>query len=175
VYPAVELLVAGLVTACVLVFGPTPYAALASFFVLVLVILAAADVRYRLVPNRIVLPAAAVCIVGMSVLQPSVEWLVAALAAAGLLLLSALAYPKGMGMGDVKLALLLGGMLGRTVSVALMVGFLSALLPSAALFLRHGVRARGMAIPLVPFLAFGAVVALFAGDTILAWYVGVFG
>jgi leader peptidase (prepilin peptidase)/N-methyltransferase len=175
VYPAVELLIAGLVTACVLVFGPTAYAALASFFVAVLVTLAAADVRYRLVPNRIVLPAAVVCLIGMTLLQPSVEWLVAAAAASAFLLASALVYPKGMGMGDVKLALLLGAMLGRTVAVALMLGFLVALLPSVVLFARYGSRARGMAIPLVPFLAFGAVVALFAGNAILGWYLGHFG
>ena len=70
------------------------------------------------------------------------------MAAAGFLLLAALAYPKGMGMGDVKLALLLGAMLGRAVSVALMVGLLAALVPAAVLWLRHGSQARRMAIPL---------------------------
>ena len=88
---------------------------------------------------------------------------------------AALAYPKGMGMGDVKLALLLGAMLGRDVSVALMVGFIAALVPAAVLALRHGSKVRKMAIPFAPFLAFGAVVALFFGDAILDWYLGIFG
>ena len=77
--------------------------------------------------------------------------------------MAALAYPKGMGMGDVKLALLLGAMLGRSVAVALMIGFLAALVPAAVLLFRHGSKARKIAIPFVPFLAFGAIVALFCG------------
>ena len=97
------------------------------------------------------------------------------LGAASFLFVAALAYPAGMGMGDVKLALLLGAMLGRTSRSALMVGFLAALLPAARAVRAHGSEARKMAIPLVPFLAFGAVVALFAGDTMLDWYLGLTG
>ena len=140
-----------------------------------LVTLSAIDLGYRIVPNRIVLPAAAIVLVAATALQPSAEWAIAALGASGFLFVAALAYPKGMGMGDVKLALLLGAMLGRSVAVALMIGFLAALVPSAVLFLRHGSKARKMAIPFVPFLAFGAVVALFVGDAILDWYLGIFG
>ena len=66
-------------------------------------------------------------------------------------------------MGDVKLALLLGVALGRTVPVAMMVGMVSALVPSVVLFARHGSAARKMKIPFGPFLALGGVVALFAG------------
>ena len=73
-------------------------------------------------------------------------------------------------MGDVKLALLLGVAVGRSVPVALMVGMLSALVPSAVLFARHGGAARKMGIPFAPFLAFGGVVALFAGDAVVHWY-----
>jgi leader peptidase (prepilin peptidase)/N-methyltransferase len=72
----------------------------------------------------------------------------------------------------VKLALLLGAFLGRTVSVALMLGLLAALVPSIALLARHGKAARKMGFPLGPFLALGAVVALFAGHEILHWYFG---
>ena len=77
-------------------------------------------------------------------------------------------------MGDVKLALLLGAMLGRPVAVGLMIGFLAALVPAAVLTLRHGSKARKIAIPFAPFLAFGAIVALFAGDPILDWYLATF-
>lgn len=174
-YPAVEAVTAALVAACVLVFGATAYAALASFFCIVLVTLSAADLRYRLVPNRIVLPAAAIVLVAHTAIDPSVEWVLAALGASAFLLVAALVHPKGLGMGDVKLALLLGAMLGVDVVIALMVGFLAALVPSLVLLLRHGSRARKMAIPLVPFLALGAVVALFAGDAILDWYMGLTG
>ena len=175
IYPAVELATALLVTACVLAFGLTAYAALSAFFVVTLVTLSAADLRYRIVPNRIVLPAAAIVLVAATALQPSAEWALAAFGASGFLFVAALAYPQGLGMGDVKLALLLGAMLGRSVAVALMIGFLAALVPSVILFLRHGSKARKMAIPLVPFLAFGAIVALFAGDAILDWYLGILG
>jgi leader peptidase (prepilin peptidase)/N-methyltransferase len=78
-----------------------------------------------------------------------------------------------MGMGDVKLALLLGVVLGRTVPVALLLGMLSALVPAAVLGVRHGRAARKMTIPFGPFLSLGGVVALFAGHTILDWYLRV--
>ena len=175
IYPAVEAVTAALVVACVLAFGATAYAALASFFVIVLVTLSATDLRYRLVPNRIVLPSAAIVLVAHTAIDPSVEWILAALGASTFLLVAALVHPKGLGMGDVKLALLLGAMLGLDVVVALMIGFLAALVPSVVLLARHGSGARKMAIPLVPFLALGAVVALFAGDAILDWYMGLTG
>jgi leader peptidase (prepilin peptidase) / N-methyltransferase len=73
-------------------------------------------------------------------------------------------------MGDVKLALLMGAALGRTVPVAMMVGMLAALVPSLYLLARHGAAARKMAIPFGPFLALGSVVALFAGGPLLHAY-----
>ena len=173
-YPAVEAGTAALAVACVAVFGPTAEAALAIGFCALLVTLSAIDIRERIVPDRIVLPAAALVLVFHTMLDPSLEWLVASIAAAGFLFVAVLAYPKGLGMGDVKLALVLGGMLGATVSIALFIGFLAALLPAAALLARHGSAARKMAVPLVPFLSLGAVVALFFGDRILEGYLGLF-
>ena len=73
-------------------------------------------------------------------------------------------------MGDVKLALLMGAALGKTVSVALMVGMLAAMIPGLVLFARHGAKARKMGIPFGPFLAIGSVVALFWGGDILHAY-----
>jgi leader peptidase (prepilin peptidase)/N-methyltransferase len=173
-YPAVELVTAVLVGACGLRFGLTPDALVAAFFCVVLVAISAIDLEHRIVPNRIVLPAAAVVLAAQTALHPSLEWLLAALGASTFLLVAALVYPAGMGMGDVKLALLLGAMLGRTVPVGLMVGMVSALAPSVVLFARHGSKARKMGIPFAPFLAFGAVVALFAGDALLELYLGTF-
>jgi len=174
-YPVVEAVPALLVAACVLRFGLTADAAVASFFCVVLVAVSAIDIEHRIVPNRIVVPAAAVVLVAQTALHPSPEWLLGALAAAGLLFAAALAYPRGMGMGDVKLALLLGAMLGRTVGVALMVGMVAALVPVIVLATRHGRASRRMSIPFAPFLAFGGVVALFAGTAILDRYLGLFG
>jgi leader peptidase (prepilin peptidase)/N-methyltransferase len=138
------------------------------------VTLSAVDVQHRIVPNRIVLPAAGVTLVAHTLLDPSVAWVAGALGAAGVLFLAVLAYPRGLGMGDVKLALLLGAMLGASVAVGLFLGFVAGLVPSLVLFARHGGKARKMAIPLVPFLALGAVVALFAGDRLLDAYLTLF-
>ena len=169
-YPAVELSTALLVAGCFWKFGLSWEAVVASFFCVVLVVLSAIDIDRRIVPNRIVLPAAVVVLVAQTVLHPSVEWLAAGLGASLFLLLAALAYPRGMGMGDVKLALLLGFALGRTVPVAMFAGMISALVPSAILFARHGSAARKMAIPFAPFLALGGLLGLFAGQSLLHAY-----
>jgi leader peptidase (prepilin peptidase) / N-methyltransferase len=169
-YPLVEATTALLVAACVLRFGLTWDAAVAAFFCIALVAISATDAERHVIPNRIVLPAAAVVLATNTMLHPSVEWTIAGLGAALFLFVAALAYPAGMGMGDVKLALLLGVAVGRTVPVAMMVGMLSALVPSVALFARHGSAARKMKIPFGPFLAFGGVVALFAGTALLELY-----
>jgi len=171
-YPAVELTTGLLVAGCALRFGFTWYALFAAGFCSVLVAVSAIDVEHRIIPNRIVIPAAVAALAFQLAREPGVEWPVAAFGAALFLFVAAVAHPRGLGMGDVKLALLLGAFLGWSVSVALMVGLLAALVPSVALFARHGKAARKMAIPLGPFLAFGAVVALFAGGPILHWYLG---
>ena len=169
-YPAVELVTALLLAGCVLAFGLTAQAAIAAFFCAVLVAVSAIDLEHRIIPNRIVLPATVFVLVANGARDLSPEWALAALAASGFLFAAALAYPAGMGMGDVKLALLMGAALGRAVSVALMVGMLAALVPSVVLLVRHGSKARKMGIPFGPFLAIGSIVALFWGHEILHAY-----
>ncbi len=172
-YPIVEALTAALIVACVVRFGLTPEAAVAAFFCSVLVAISAIDIEHRIVPNRIVLPSFAVVLVAQTAIEPSPEWALGALGASGFLLAAALVYPAGMGMGDVKLALLLGAMLGRLVTVGLLFGMVFALVPAAVLAVRHGRRARKMSLPFAPFLALGSIVALFAGEPVLDWYLGV--
>ncbi len=172
--PAVELASALLVTGCVVAFGLTGAAAVAALSCGALVVVTATDLEHRIVPNRVVLPAAAAVLALHTAVAPSAEWSLAALGAAGALFLVAFAYPGGLGMGDVKLALLIGAMLGRTAPLALMLGTLLALVPSLVLLARHGSRARKLAIPFAPFLALGSVIALFAGDALLDVYFGVF-
>lgn len=172
-YPAVELATGVLFAGCVLAFGVSWDALVAAFFCAALVAVTATDLEHRIVPNRIVLPAAAVVLAAQTILHPSPEWTLAALGAALFFLVAALAYPAGLGMGDVKLALLLGAALGRTVPVALMLGMAAALVPSAVLLARHGAAARKMALPFAPFLALGGVIALFAGEWILDAYLNV--
>jgi leader peptidase (prepilin peptidase)/N-methyltransferase len=169
-YPVVELVTAVLIAACVFAFGLTAQAALAAFFCAVLVAISAVDLEHRIVPNRIVLPATALLLPLHAIVDPSPQWALGALGASLFLFLAVLAYPAGMGMGDVKLALFMGAMLGKTVAVALMVGMVSALVPALFLLVRHGSKARKMGIPFAPFLALGSLVALFFGDQLLDGY-----
>ncbi len=175
-YLLVELLTAVLVAACFARFGLSGEAFVAAFFVAVLVVLSAIDVERKLLPDVIVLPAAAIVLAAQIALFPdrALEWTLAALAASGFLFAAVLVHPKGMGMGDVKLALLMGAALGKPVAVAMMVGMLAALAVGIALLARHGSVARKVAIPFGPFLALGSVVALFAGERILSGYLGLF-
>lgn len=169
-YPAVELATAVLFSLCVLRLGATPKAAVAAFFCAVLVAIAAIDIEHRIIPNRIVLPAAVAVLAAQTVLDLSATWIIAAVGGAFVFLLTALAYPGGMGMGDVKMVLLLGAMLGTTLPVGLLIGLFAALVPSAVLVARHGRQARTMGIPLAPFLALGGIVALFAGHNLIHLY-----
>lgn len=175
-YPAVELATAVLVAACFLRFGLSGRALVAALFAATLVVLSAIDVERRILPDLIVLPATALVLALQLAFFPgqALEWVLAALGASLFLFLALLAYPRGMGMGDVKLALLLGAALGKLVTVGLMLGMLAALVAGVVLFARHGAAARKMAIPFGPFLAFGSLVALFFGETILAAYLGLF-
>jgi leader peptidase (prepilin peptidase) / N-methyltransferase len=173
-YPAVELVTGLLVAACVWKFGLTGTAAVAAFFCLALVAVSATDLEHRIIPNRIVLPATVIVLAANTALHPSPRWGLAALGASGFLFAAALAYPKGMGMGDVKLALLMGAALGKTVPVAMMIGMSSALVPGVYLLVRHGKAARKMGVPFGPFLALGSVAALFAGQWLLDAYFSLF-
>ena len=169
-YHAVEIVTAVLVAGCVLAFGLSAKTLVAAFFCAVLVTVSAIDIAQRIIPNRIVLPAAAIVLVANTAIDPSPQWILGAVGACGFLLVAALVYPAGMGMGDVKLALLMGAALGRTVPVALMAGMLAAVIPSLFLVVRYGAKGRKMGIPFGPFLAIGSIVALFWGARILDAY-----
>jgi leader peptidase (prepilin peptidase) / N-methyltransferase len=175
-YPAVELATAVLVAASFWKFGLTGEAVVAAYFCAALVVLSAIDAERRILPDLIVLPSFALVLGAQIALDPGrwVEFVGSALGASLFLFLALVAYPRGMGMGDVKLALLLGAGLGKLVGVGLMVGMLSALGASTVLFARHGLAARRMAIPFGPFLAFGAIVALFFGQPLLDGYLDLF-
>jgi leader peptidase (prepilin peptidase)/N-methyltransferase len=119
------------------------------------------------------LPAAIAAVAIGLVLDPSgvPEQLISGAAAAGFLLAFALAYPRGMGMGDVKLAGVLGLYLGRSVAVALLVAVLAGVIVGVVAMIRVGVtQGRKTAIPFGPFLAFGGVIGLLAGPPIVHWY-----
>jgi leader peptidase (prepilin peptidase)/N-methyltransferase len=131
--------------------------AAAAVYVAALLAISYIDVRERRVPNRIVLPAAAIVLALRTIGDPSPEWAIAALAAAAFLLVPAVIYPAGLGMGDVKLMLLLGAMLGRDVVTALVVGLAAAAIPSLVLLIMGR---RRTTFPLAPFLALGGLLGL---------------
>jgi prepilin signal peptidase PulO-like enzyme (type II secretory pathway) len=154
---------AGFVAACLAVFGPTLHGFAASVFCLALAVVTATDLEYRLIPDRIVGPAVLVVLPAMTLDHPSPEWVLAGLSASVFLLLFSLISPQGMGMGDVKLAFLMGAALGRDVVVAFVVASVASMVPSIVLLALHGRKGRKIGFAFGPFLAFGSVVALFVG------------
>lgn len=135
-----------------------------AFFVAVLVVLSVIDVRTRRLPNRIVLPAAGLVLAAQIAIAPdrALEWTLGALSAFAFLLAAALLNPAGLGMGDVKLALLLGAALGWAVFAALLIGLAAGALAGAVMIVRNGWTAgRKATFPLGPFLALGGLAALF--------------
>ena len=145
-------------------YGPTGRGALAASLAALLVVLSAIDLERRVLPNVIVLPAIAVALPAQLLLAPGrwLEWMLAAVGAALVILLPLLAGRAGIGMGDVKLAFLLGLVLGEGVMLAILVASFAVLPVALALLARHGGAALRMGVPFGPFLALGAVVALLA-------------
>ena len=174
-YPLVEALTAALAAAVVLVLADDGLGDVLLGLVLValLVPIALIDLDHRIIPNRLTaLGAVAALAIGVATdLDGVPEQLIAGAAAGGFLLLAALARPGGMGMGDVKLAGMLGMFLGREVAVALLVAFVAGTLVGVVVMARRGVgEGRKTAIPFGPFLALGGVVGLLAGPAIVDWY-----
>ena len=172
-YPLTELTLGVLYAATVLVLWDDP-AEVASglVFVTVLVAITLTDLERRIIPNRILLVGAVLAVAIAAVGDPGElpELAIAAAAAGGLLFLAALLYPRGMGLGDVKLAATMGLFLGRNVAPALLVALLAGTVVGLAIILREGASARKRAIPFGPFLALGGVVGLLAGDELVDWY-----
>jgi leader peptidase (prepilin peptidase)/N-methyltransferase len=135
---------------------------LAAFAAAVLVILSVIDLEQRRVPNRIVVPAAAVILAGRIALDPGRAWVWAAasLGAAFAFFVFAILRPGGLGMGDVKLVLLMGAALGAAIIPALLVGTLAAAVYGLFLMGRYGAEAGRRTMAYVPFLALGALLAL---------------
>jgi leader peptidase (prepilin peptidase)/N-methyltransferase len=172
-YPIVEATTAALAVSVVLVKHSTHDVALGLALIAVLVPVALIDYDHRIIPNKLTLPAAIVAIaIGLATHPAGVpEQLIAGAAAGGFLLFFALAYPRGMGMGDVKLAAVLGLFLGRSVAVAVLSGVLAAAIVGGIVMARVGVSAgRKTAVPFGPFLALGGVLGLLVGPQIVHWY-----
>ena len=171
-YPLVEGLTAVTFAVVALVRGIDAGLLLELPFAAMLIAVAAIDLEHRIVPNRILAPAAVYAVAASAVLRPEElpELLVAGAGAFTLLLLAALAYPGGMGMGDVKLAGTMGLYLGLSVAPALLVAFLSGSVVGLAIVARQGAKARKQAVPFAPFLALGGLVGLLAGPELIDLY-----
>ena len=171
-YPVVELLTALAFAAVVLVRGFDNDLILELPFVAALIALAGIDLDHKLLPNRIVYPLAAYGVIATLLVESGelVEHVIAGAGAFVFLLVAVLAYPRGMGMGDVKLAGAMGLYLGASVIPALLVAFLSGSLVGIVILAREGAAARKKAIPFGVFLALGGIVGLLAGPELIDFY-----
>jgi leader peptidase (prepilin peptidase)/N-methyltransferase len=176
-YPLTELALGALYAATVAVLWDDPTEiVLGLVFVTMLVAITLTDLDRRVIPNKILLLAATAAIAIVAVGDPSSlpERAIAATAAGAGFFLVVLAYPRGMGLGDVKLAAVMGLFLGRNVAPAILVALLAGSIVGLLLITRHGAEARKRAIPFGPFLALGGIVALLAGDQLVDWYLSTF-
>jgi leader peptidase (prepilin peptidase)/N-methyltransferase len=171
-YPAVELITALVFAAVVLVRGFDDDLIIELPFVAALIALAGIDLDHRLLPNKIVYPLAAWGVVAVLIADRDdiVEHLVAGAGAFLFLFLAVLAYPRGMGMGDVKLAGAMGIYLGTSVIPALLVAFLSGSVVGIVIIAREGAAARKKAVPFGVFLALGGIVGVLAGPELIDIY-----
>jgi leader peptidase (prepilin peptidase)/N-methyltransferase len=176
-YPLIELAVGAAFAATALVLYDDPAElALGLVFVSVLAAITLTDLERRVIPNAILLVGSVIGLGIVVATDPSSLPERAAAAAGGgaFLLLFALIYPRGMGMGDVKLAAVMGLFLGASVVPALFVGIALGALAGLGLILRYGSAARKHAVPFGPFLAIGGVVGLLAGSQMIDAYLNAF-
>ncbi|HTU96377.1 MAG TPA: prepilin peptidase [Solirubrobacteraceae bacterium] len=172
-YPLIEGLTGALFAAVAIAQGSSSQVWLDLIFVAALVAITVIDLEHQIIPNRILAPLALAAVVLTAIFQPHhlPEHLIAGAAAGGFLLVAVLAYPAGMGMGDVKLAAVMGLVLGRAVAPAMFVALISGTVVGAIVMARKGVsEGRKTRIPFGPFLALGSVVGLFAGDALVNVY-----
>jgi len=165
---------AGLAAAVAATFGPSWRALAAAVLVLALVPVVVVDLRHRLVPDAVVVPAAGLGVAAAIAAEPGRWWAppAAAVGTGGALALVWAIRPDGMGLGDAKLGVLMGGVLGAAVVPALALAFAAGAVAGLALLALLGRRARGLALPFAPFLAGGALAALWWGDRLAGLAVG---
>jgi leader peptidase (prepilin peptidase)/N-methyltransferase len=170
------MLTAVVFAAIVLIRGLKPELALDLPFAAMLIAVAGIDLEHRIVPNKVLLPMAVWGIGASAVvrLHSLPELLAAGAGAFAFLLVAALIHPKGMGMGDVKLAGVMGLYLGVSVVPALFIGFLSGSVIGVAMLARHGAKGRKKGVPFAPFLAIGGIAALLAGPALIHLYTHTF-
>ena len=175
-YPAIELLTAVAFGAIVLLNGVDTDLVWELPFAAMLIAVAGIDLEHRIIPNKVMLPSAVFAVATAIALRPDdlVELGIAGVAAFMAFLLAALAYPAGMGMGDVKLAGVMGLFLGTAVIPSLFIAFLTGTLVGVAVIAKHGKSGRKKGVPFGPFLALGGLIGLLAGTELIDLYTGTF-
>lgn len=174
-YPAIELASGALAAGAIVSFGPTWEGLAAALLVVTLVPVFVIDLEHRLIPRMLVVPAAALGLAAAIAARPAAWWVPLVAAAGAFVFFYLLSLTGGMGDGDADLALLMGAVLGASVVPALFVAFAVGALVGVAYLARFGSRARKMAVPFGPFLATGALVALWFGPSMIGWYAGTLG
>jgi leader peptidase (prepilin peptidase) / N-methyltransferase len=176
-YPLTELCLGALWAAVVAaLWGDWGEIALGLVLVSALLAVTLTDLERRIIPNKVLIVTVVLGVAIAAVSDPGSlpERAAAAVAAGGLFFLAALAYPQGMGLGDVKLAATMGLLLGRNVAPAILIALVAGALVGLVKMAREGVAARKQGIPFGPFLALGGVVGLLAGNQLVDWYLGTF-
>ena len=171
-YPLVELATALAFAAVVAIRGFDNDLVLELPFVAALIALAAIDYDHKLLPNKIVYPLAAYGVIATLLVDRDdlVENLIAGAGAFAFLLAAVIAYPRGMGMGDVKLAGAMGLYLGLSIIPALLAAFLSGSVVGVVILAREGAAGRKKAVPFGVFLALGGIVGVLAGPELIDVY-----
>jgi leader peptidase (prepilin peptidase)/N-methyltransferase len=176
-YPLVELTTGALYAAVVATQDDAARIVLGLLLVTVLVPITLIDYDHRIIPNRITGPAAVVALIAIALLDTDflLEAVLAAIAGGGFFFIAAVLYPRGMGMGDVKLAGMLGLYLGRAVAPAILIALIAGVVVGAAIIARKGAKeGRKTAVPFGPFLALGGIVAFFVGQDLADAYLDTF-
>lgn len=176
-YPAFEALTAILFAAAGAYHGLSAELIPDLLLIATLVVVTNSDLDLRVVPNKVLLVSLLAGLVAQAAVRPDewLEWMLAAVISFSALFIVALAYPRGMGMGDVKLAGVMGLYLGRAVAPALLFAFFAGTLAGVIVMAKKGVaEGRKTAVPFVPFMAAGGVFAIFAGDAVVEWYLNNF-
>jgi len=172
-------IVVAAVTACLfaalaLKIGLEPRLAPALLLTALIVPASVIDLNHRIIPNLINIPGAVLVFTVASIAEPGriPEFAIAGIACFLFLGVAWFVFPQGMGLGDVKMALMIGLGTGRYAYVAMLSGFMASVVLSGWLLLRGGIGARKATFPFGPFLAFGAVVALLWGPDLTPYLVG---
>jgi leader peptidase (prepilin peptidase)/N-methyltransferase len=178
-YPLVEALTGTLFALTVVRFGVTAQAALFLLFLAGLIVISFIDLDHQIIPNIITLPGIPLgLLAGVFFRDPSLlDRVIGTLAGAGFLYLvlfygGVLYGQEAMGEGDLNLIAMVGAFLGwKAVIVTILVGCLVGSVVGLSLIALRRL-GRRQHIPFGPFLSLGAIVALFWGDQLIAWYLG---